>query len=168
MVITESLSSKVLHPTTATKTELQNFTSIRTKFTKFHILSKKNIKTQTAILLDDQKPVLVRVSSIKNSFTNFHSSRPELYNEPITNEDSANEGIETPLSLLDHRPIAGIFTKQVDRKEFLAYLGSVALALTGIVSLMRILSDPSGKSYHGSNNVHGFGYGAYGGPPNKN
>lgn len=51
-----------------------------------------------------------------------------------------------------------VLEKEMNRRDFLRYVGSLFLAVVGITNLMRIMSG------HGSNHrTHGYGSSSYGG-----
>jgi hypothetical protein len=51
-----------------------------------------------------------------------------------------------------------LLTKDMDRREFLLYIGSVAVALVGISGFIKTLTDP-----HGKERKAGYGGSSYGG-----
>ena len=58
--------------------------------------------------------------------------------------------------------IQAILHKQLNRREFLIYLGILFLFITGVAGFMKALHDPVSKGEPGAQ-APGFGYGPYGG-----
>lgn len=58
------------------------------------------------------------------------------------------------MKAIDH-----VLAKQVNRKEFLGYLGTAALAVTGVAGITRSLRELDGPKHQAS----GYGSTAYGG-----
>lgn len=54
-----------------------------------------------------------------------------------------------------------LFKRDMDRKEFLASLGAMILALVGISNLISLISGQ--KKFHQGGRLRGFGSGPYGG-----
>jgi hypothetical protein len=57
-------------------------------------------------------------------------------------------------------PVQQLMVKEVDRKQFLLYMGAVVLALTGVSGFIKALTEPRGGSSMGSYGGTGYGNGA--------
>lgn len=52
---------------------------------------------------------------------------------------------------------------EMDRKEFLAYLGAAALTIFGVSALLTALTGPLERTSHAKQQSSGYGGGTYGG-----
>ena len=60
---------------------------------------------------------------------------------------------------MDHPALQLLLKKEMDRKEFLLYMGSTALALTGVTGILHTLTG----STHSRVTGNGYGTSVYGG-----
>jgi len=63
---------------------------------------------------------------------------------------------------MSSRHISQLLSQELTRKQFLLYLGFLALILTGVSGLAKTLSDPK-LTHKQSMATRGFGSGPYGG-----
>lgn len=59
-------------------------------------------------------------------------------------------------------PLQELLNSEMDRKEFLAYMGATLLAVFGISGLMKALMRPTQSSATGSGKANGYGGSSYG------
>jgi hypothetical protein len=64
---------------------------------------------------------------------------------------------------MSNKIIARLLNKEMDRKDFLKYGGSVLLAVIGVSGLINALLKPDGESLKGSRGGSGYGGDVYGG-----
>lgn len=66
---------------------------------------------------------------------------------------------------MDLKPIQQLLETEMDRKEFLIYVGAIILAATGIAGLTKSLISPAKKGNPSTHTSEGYGYGnsTYGG-----
>jgi len=63
---------------------------------------------------------------------------------------------------MDLRPLQKLLETEMDRKEFLAYVGALILAVVGIAGIIESLSSPSRQNSTQPNNKVGYGSSTYG------
>ncbi len=63
-------------------------------------------------------------------------------------------------------PLEKLLEKEVERKEFLVYIGLFLLALTGIPGFFKSISETT-RTNTNSSNPKSFGFGSYGGVEKK-
>lgn len=138
----------------------------RTSYTNFRSVGLKLDRVRAKPVTVEKKNPLIKTT--KNGFTNFYSFHEikisEIESEPTAEIPVKSSIAGIPKVTLPHT-FADLLARELDRREFLAYLGSVLLALTGFFSLMRILSNPHGSPHNisMSSSNSGFGSGSYGG-----
>jgi hypothetical protein len=64
---------------------------------------------------------------------------------------------------MKYEPIQQLLETEMDRKEFLAYMGATALAVTGVSGLLKVLTQPMQRSgAKQPERTSGYGHSAYG------
>jgi len=63
------------------------------------------------------------------------------------------------------KPLQALFSKPMDRREFLAHVGAGALAIIGVGGVLRMLTEYTGTTtvIHQHNHLSGYGSSPYGG-----
>jgi hypothetical protein len=63
--------------------------------------------------------------------------------------------------------LQSLYGREMNRREFLVYLGLLVLSITGISGILNNIFYPKLLNIGETKRVHGFGFGTYGGTPGK-